>query len=151
MHKKKVYVMIETVKINSLKGYENIKDYYSIIRIKDSVIFKNEKTGKTIKPFIKKDNGYLYIKLNTIDIHCKNIRINRIIAIAFIKTRNKFIDNLVVHHKDHNKQNNNINNLEWTTRKRNIFYYHYYKNFVPGQITMFDKKIMIINSFKKNA
>ena len=66
-----------------------------------------------LKPFSKHD--YLYIGL------CKNgkqkhFRLNRLVAEAFIPNP----DNLpTVNHKDENKLNNNVYNLEWSTVKDN--------------------------------
>lgn len=46
-------------------------------------------------------------------------RVNRLVAQAFLPNP----ENLpIVHHKDHNKLNNNISNLEWTTVKQNTKY-----------------------------
>lgn len=46
-------------------------------------------------------------------------RVNRLVAQAFIPNP----DNLpVVHHKDHNKLNNDVSNLEWTTVRQNTLY-----------------------------
>lgn len=58
----------------------------------------------------RKFNGYLRV-----DLDGQDILLHRIIAEVFIPTDNK--DNKVVHHKDFNKQNNSINNLQWLTRE----------------------------------
>ena len=51
-------------------------------------------------------------------------KINRLVAQAFIDNpQNK----PVVHHKDHNKLNNDVSNLEWATYKENTTAYHKYK------------------------
>jgi len=80
-------------------------------------IVRNKKSKKIIKPF---DNGHGYLSVafwvnnNTIR---KRFYVHRLVAVAFIK--NPF-NKLEVNHKDGNKQNNNINNLEWVTRSENL-------------------------------
>tara|TARA_R110000787_G_scaffold5686_3_gene20509 strand:- start:14 stop:520 length:507 start_codon:yes stop_codon:yes gene_type:complete len=46
----------------------------------------------------------------------KSILVHRLVATAFIE---KSGDNIIVNHLDGNKQNNNVNNLEWCTYKEN--------------------------------
>lgn len=46
-------------------------------------------------------------------------RVNRLVAEAFIGGPYPDLD---VHHKDNDKTNNNVDNLEWCTRKENIRY-----------------------------
>lgn len=70
-----------------------------------------------LKP-IKKNNGYLQINL------CKNGRyktyiLHRLIAETFIPNPNNLPE---INHKDENKENNNINNLEWCTKSYNMNY-----------------------------
>lgn len=67
----------------------------------------SEKTHKFLSPFLK--NGYLAINLS-IDNKYQSVYIHRLVAEAFIPNP----DNLpCVNHKDENKLNNNIDNLEW--------------------------------------
>lgn len=75
------------------------------------------------KPLILKPydcgNGYSFVKING-----KNKRIHRLVGNAFINnTDNKPI----IHHKDNNKQNNSINNLQWATAKENSIEYQKHK------------------------
>lgn len=51
----------------------------------------------------------------------KNFRINRLVAYMFIENDDP-INKTQVNHKDENKENNNINNLEWCTPKENCNY-----------------------------
>ena len=106
-----------------IKGYE---DYYKISnlgRIKS--IDRFEKKGKSIilkkgvilKQYIDK-GGYLRITLHKNNI-AKTFRVHRLVAQNFIDNPN---DLEFVNHKDENKQNNNVNNLEWCTRKYNNNY-----------------------------
>ena len=76
---------------------------------------KNIKTERILKPVFT-HNGYLRVNLNG-----KLIRVHRIVALAFIPTENEFLQ---INHKDGNKQNNNVNNLEWCTASENITHAH---------------------------
>jgi hypothetical protein len=47
----------------------------------------------------------------------KTMLVHRMVAICFIDNPNNLPE---VNHKDFNKQNNNVSNLEWVTRKQNM-------------------------------
>lgn len=63
------------------------------------------------------DNGNGYLRLNL----CKDGRqykayIHRLVAGAFLTNKKGFPE---VHHKDHDKTNNTLSNLEWVSSKTN--------------------------------
>jgi hypothetical protein len=60
-------------------------------------------------------NGYHLIKLNIPII--KTYRVHRLVAISFLPNIDNFEE---VNHKDGDKLNNNVDNLEWCSRKYNI-------------------------------
>lgn len=77
---------------------------------------KNIKTNKILKGTIR--NGYQMVKL-TIEGKKKDYLIHRLVAITFLK--NPF--NLPqVNHKDKNKLNNSISNLEWISIQDNMIH-----------------------------
>lgn len=73
--------------------------------------------GKLLKPKIEKDGYYriCLIKNGQKKFH----RINRLVAQTFIPNPNNY---LIVNHKDENKLNNKVSNLEWCTQKYNVNY-----------------------------
>ena len=68
-----------------------------------------------LKPF---DNGegYLTISLSS-NGHRKNFYIHRLVAMKFIDNPNLLPE---VNHKDGNKKNNSVSNLEWVSRKESV-------------------------------
>ena len=72
--------------------------------------------GQILK--LKQDKGYLRIGLRKNNI-LKYYSIHRLVAEAFIPNPNKLP---CINHKDENKQNNYVNNLEWCTYQYNNNY-----------------------------
>jgi hypothetical protein len=79
--------------------------------------FRNDKTGKILKPSIGSTGYYVVnIKPNGRIGKSYSLKIHRLIAEAFIPNpENK----PQINHKDCNRLNNNIENLEWVTNKEN--------------------------------
>lgn len=106
--------------ICTLKGYENIRDIY-FITDKGKVISHGSNNLKFIEKtkelkLYEKTGGYLNTALVTNNQKTRHIRVHRLVAIAFIDNpQNK----PYVNHKDENRQNNVIDNLEWVTPKEN--------------------------------
>lgn len=76
---------------------------------------RNIRNNQIVKPLLK-NNGYLYA-IGHFGKGMYQFRINREVALAFIKNDNIFATN--VNHKDRNKTNNNFSNLEWVTPRQN--------------------------------
>ena len=68
------------------------------------------------------NSGYLYVTL-CINNKAKNMLVHRLVALTFIPNPEKYE---FVNHKDGNKKNNHVDNLEWCTNAYNIR--HAYKN-----------------------
>lgn len=91
-------------------GYEEyqVSNFGQIKSLKS----KNEK----ILHLDKDRHGYMNVRL------CKNgtrkrFKVHRLVAMAFIENPNRFPE---INHKDGNKENNFVENLEWVTRSQNI-------------------------------
>lgn len=72
---------------------------------------RNKKTGKILAEFVGKD-GYLRTQFDR-----KTRTVHRVIARAFIPAD---VGKDFVNHKDGNKRNNSVKNLEWCTREENM-------------------------------
>jgi HNH endonuclease len=60
--------------------------------------------------------GYMSYRLRLNRCTSKNFLVHRLVALAHIPTNNT---SLHVNHKDGNKTNNNVSNLEWVTQQQN--------------------------------
>lgn len=109
--------------IEKLKEIPNTVGYFIS---KDEKIFCNQGKGRRdksktvelyeIKPRIGK-NGYARVYLrDTVTNKRKDYYVHRLVAKAFIPNPDKY---KYVNHKDCNRQNNCVDNLEWCTAKYN--------------------------------
>jgi len=74
---------------------------------------KNITSEKILKPTVK--SGYYQVSLVNNE-NKQNFKVHRLVALAFIENPENKSD---VNHKDKNKLNNNLSNLEWMTRREN--------------------------------
>lgn len=102
--------------------WKDIEGYEGLYRVSNfgnvmSLNYRNTKTHKNLTPKINND-GYLWVELrkNTIP---KPYLIHRLVAMAFITNPNNYP---LINHKDENKSNNNVLNLEWCTHSYNVLY-----------------------------
>ena len=99
-----------------VKGYEGRYMVSNLGRVK-SLNYSN--TGKEgILNARDNGKGYLRVKLWK-DGKNKNCRINRLVAQAFLENPQNLPE---VNHKDEDKTNNCVENLEWCSRSYNITY-----------------------------
>lgn len=107
---------------------------------------RNKKTKRVLREFASKD-GYLRTQFNG-----KTRTVHRVIAEAFIPAVN---GKDFVNHKDGNKRNNNIENLEWCTRAENIRHAYSHglmkapKGELNGRAKLSIKDVQFIKSYYK--
>ena len=122
--------------LKDIEGYPNymISNFGYVIS-KETVV--NCKQGsrvrkrKTLKPF--NSTGYLLIGLYK-NGKLAPVALHRLLAIAFIPNP---LNKRCVNHIDHNKLNNNLENLEWVTHSENNNAYH---NFLRENNKRFSRK-----------
>ena len=71
--------------------------------------------GRALQPSYH-SNGYLCLNLNKNGV-TKNKKVHRLVLEAFVSNPNNYPE---VNHRDEDKSNNNVENLEWCTRKQNV-------------------------------
>ena len=67
---------------------------------------------------VKDKDGYMKVRVQSIDGGRHRYSVHRLVLENFLPVEN--MDFLQVNHKDGNKENNHLDNLEWTTCKENI-------------------------------
>ena len=92
-----------------IKGYEGLYQVSNLGRVKS--IYKKE---HLFKPY-KNKKGYLIVCL-TKNKKSKILRVHRLVAQAFLPNPHNYKE---INHKDENKENNYLENLEWCDRKYN--------------------------------
>jgi len=113
-----------------METWKSIKDYEKLYRISNlgnvkslarQMAFDDGRIynfkDKILKPGLSK-NGYLTVSLKK-DKKGKTFYIHQLVTKHFIKNINEY---KFINHKDENKLNNNVNNLEWCTQKYNNSY-----------------------------
>ena len=105
-----------------IKDYEDLYQGSNLGRVRSLDRWVKSKNGsiricrgRILKPYTNKD-GYLCVVLSKNNKQ-KTFRVNRLVAEAFLDNPNNLPQ---VNHKDENKQNNNVENLEFCDCKYNI-------------------------------
>ena len=113
-----------------------IKDYpdYAVSNLGNVM---NIKTGRILKPGFSTD-GYLLVVLSK-NGERKTYRVHRLVASAFIPNPFNYPQ---VNHKDEDKTNNCVNNLEWCTAQYNSEYS------LAKQVGQYDLKGNLIKTWK---
>lgn len=112
------------------------------VRTKDRVVTYKDGRKKFVKGRILKQQsdkkGYMYVGFS---VKCKPVRlkVHRIVAICFIPNPDSLPE---VNHKDNNRTNNAVSNLEWCTSKYNN---DYKRNFGTSQAEVQGRPVMAIN------
>ena len=92
------------MKWKKIKGYP----MYSVSNLGH---IRNDKSKRILK-----QSGARYCQVNLSNNGIYRILVHRIVALAFIKRKNKKLE---VNHLDGNKRNNRVTNLQWLTKTEN--------------------------------
>lgn len=96
--------------------WKDIDGFYGKYQISSWGRVRNAESGHILIPY-KNKKGYLKVGLHKNGERIpKKFRVNRLVAKAFISNP---YDLPQVNHKDGNKENNSVTNLEWVTNKEN--------------------------------
>lgn len=99
-----------------IPGYETLYQVSNFGNVKSLNYRGLEKEG--ILKSRKNGCGYMFVGLSK-DGKEKNFRVHRLVAFAFIPNPKNLP---CVNHKDENKENNTVDNLEWCTHEYNMNY-----------------------------
>ena len=78
-------------------------------------------SSKRIKKSFRRKDGYIGIQLYKTKYEIVNYQLHRLMAIAFIPNPD---NKQYINHKDSNRENNNLTNLEWVTLEENVKHGH---------------------------
>ena len=108
------------MELKPIKGFENeylISDTGKVF----SEMFRNNKTAFKRRKELSlccNGHGYKYITLSKAGKK-ERFYVHRLVAEHFLKPAP---DGAVINHKDHNRSNNDVSNLEWVTQADNVKY-----------------------------
>lgn len=97
-----------------IPGYEGLYEVSS-----DGEVRSNKRattSGKILKQYVSKRNGYCYVCLSK-DNKATTKRVHGLVASAFFGER---VEGSQINHKDGNKRNNRVENLEYCTQSENM-------------------------------
>ena len=124
---------------------KDIKGYEGIYAITDDGRVYSYRKDRFLKPHMN-NNGYHQTDLCVNQKHYYP-KVHRLVAEAFIPNPNNYP---LVNHKDENRMNNNVDNLEWTTYKYNTNYSNVgYRANLPRwkKVIQLDKEGNVIKEF----
>lgn len=118
-----------------IKGYEGLYQVSTSGQIKS---MKRQGANGNIRKNAKGGHGYLQIMLSK-NGSTKTFLVHRLVAETFIPNPNGHPE---VNHKDQDKHNNDVSNLEWCTSQYNMDYSN------SKQVIQYDKQGNIVNVWK---
>lgn len=101
-----------------VKDYEGLYEVSNLGRVRSLPRYTTK--GKVLKEYVNPHNGYCYVSLSKHNDR-KPKRIHCLVMSAFCPVIKKpgYDKNFTIDHKDGNKTNNRLDNLEWCTQSEN--------------------------------
>lgn len=99
-----------------IQGYEGLYQVSNLGNVK-SLNYRHRREEHLLKQSINK-HGYCFVMLH-LNGMVKNVLVHRAVAIAFIENKCNLP---LINHKDENRLNNQVENLEWCDQKYNLNY-----------------------------
>ena len=124
----------------NIKGYDGLYMVSNCGRVK--TLHKNDSYPHDKNGILKNNvsgNGYYMVAL------CKNgkvkrVSVHRLVAMAFIPNPNNLP---VVNHKDENRKNNHVSNLEWVTQRQNLMHSNVQKKMKAAAVKKQQKAVLM--------
>ena len=112
-----------------MEEWKNVIGYEGLYEVSNIGNVKNVRRNTLLK-LSKTNDGYIQVSLYKNGIRT-GLRVHRLVAEAFLPNP----DNLTqVNHKDENKTNNNVDNLQWCDAKYNTNYGHRTENAINTRV-----------------
>ena len=124
-------------------GYEGKYEVSSIGRVRSIPRYVRNSVGSQtfvegkILTASKNKAGYMHVSLSDSEYKTRRWSVHRLVAIAFIENPD---DLPVVNHKDENKSNNCVENLEWCSQSYNLSYKDGQKKRRQQKIQMYNRE-----------
>lgn len=100
-----------------MEEWKEVKGFEDVYLISNMGNVKNISRNRLLKPQ-KNNNGYLFVYLKKDGVSRKSY-MHRLVAEAFLDNSQNLP---IINHKDENRQNNKVDNLEWCDYKYNTHY-----------------------------
>ena len=104
------------------KEIEGYNGRYLVNNLGEIFSISSKGNKKKIKPYLNMQ-GYYRVKLYNKEHIPKQYLVHRLVANAFL---DRLDGQAEINHKDSNKLNNKLSNLEWVSHSQNM--YHYWKH-----------------------
>ena len=121
--------LLDIVMKEIFKDIENYEGLYKVSNLGNVKTLRKRKGNTKLLSPNDIGNGYLRVSLYK-NGNQKNIFVHRLVAKAFIANPENKPE---VNHKDLNPKNNNLDNLEWVTRRENTIHFRKHHNFSVGE------------------
>ena len=126
--------------------WKDIKEYEGLYQISNLGNVRSIKNKIHLLKTIDDGKGYEKVRLCKKGI-IKSFRVHRLVAQAFIDNPNNYSE---INHKDNNRSNNSVNNLEWCDREYNIQYSVKQNRMnCKSVVAIKNSKVFVYNSIKE--